>query len=200
LNRRLAGEFPPTRLGRRVGSIKTAQLLLARGADVNGANKNGTTPLHVAAYHEQSAVAALLIRNGANVNARTEIGWTPLFKAMERLALAPATEKPSEAEVAKVAGIMELLLASGAQVDVQASVYGSPIHMAALTGQKTLVKMLVDKLHPGPIHTEVNTRSRCARSHICAASAPVAGSGALPGSFSTELAATPGTHRVRASG
>lgn len=127
------------------GSTKAAELLIARGADVNGVSKGGVTPLHVAALTEHPAVTTLLIRHGANVNAPTDGGWTPLYKAMEQLASAPATTTPPAAEVASVVSIVTSLLASGAQVNVQSPVGGMPIHMAALTGQKTLVQMLLDK-------------------------------------------------------
>jgi ankyrin repeat protein len=126
------------------GAERTAEWLLARGADVNEADRHGATPLHIAAYRAQPAVAALLLRHGANVSAQTQDGWTPLQSALARLAFAPATATPSEVEVAKVAGIMKLLLASGARVDVRGSAGVTPLHLAALTGQRALVRMLID--------------------------------------------------------
>jgi ankyrin repeat protein len=85
-----------------------------------------------------------LLASGADVN-RNEAGASPLFAAMERLARAPARRTPTEAEVAKVVDVVELLLANGARVDVRASGGAMPIHMAALTGQTTLVQMLIAK-------------------------------------------------------
>jgi ankyrin repeat protein len=135
------------------GSTKAAELLIARGANVNGGNGYGSTPLHVAAFNQKPAMAALLVRKGADINARTENGWTPLHKAMERLAMAPANKTPPGEEVAKVVSVVELLLASGAAVDAQGSKVGMPIHLAALTRQKALVQMLIDK------GADVNARS-----------------------------------------
>ncbi|XP_008300988.1 ankyrin repeat domain-containing protein 27 isoform X2 [Stegastes partitus] len=50
---------------------------------VNSCNVDGFTPLHVAALHGHSALAALLIRHGASVNARTNQSATPLHLASQ---------------------------------------------------------------------------------------------------------------------
>ena len=56
--------------GRYVADVAT--LLLDRGAD-----NNGSTPLHDAAWHEQADFAVLLLDRGADVNAKNNDGWTP---------------------------------------------------------------------------------------------------------------------------
>jgi ankyrin repeat protein len=139
------GGLPPLGWASVHGSTKAAESLLARGANVNGPDKHGSTPLLVAAYNQQPAVVALLLRHGANVDAPNDVGWTPLYKAMERLADAPATKPPPAADVAKVVSIVEALLASGARVEVPGARFATPIHLAALSGQKTLVQMLIDE-------------------------------------------------------
>ncbi len=63
-----------------------ADLLLARGADVNARSRSTrfareNTPLHAAAANRQVAVAELLIARGADVNARDGSGFTPLALA-----------------------------------------------------------------------------------------------------------------------
>uniref|UniRef100_A0A3Q2CDR0 Uncharacterized protein n=1 Tax=Cyprinodon variegatus TaxID=28743 RepID=A0A3Q2CDR0_CYPVA len=50
---------------------------------VSSCNADGFTPLHVAALHGHSSIAALLIRHGANVNARTNQNATPLHLASQ---------------------------------------------------------------------------------------------------------------------
>jgi len=137
--------LPPLAWACAWGSTNAAELLISRGANVNAGNRYGSTPLHVAAYNQKPAMVALLVRKGGDVNARTDIGWTPLHKAMEKLAMAPANETPPADKVAKVVSAVELLLASGAAVNAQGAHVGTPIHMAALTGQKALVQMLIDK-------------------------------------------------------
>ncbi|GAA6214593.1 ankyrin repeat domain-containing protein 27 isoform X1, partial [Lates japonicus] len=58
-------------------------VLQAGALSVNSCNVDGFTPLHVAALHGHSALAALLIRHGANVNARTNQSATPLHLASQ---------------------------------------------------------------------------------------------------------------------
>ncbi|MED6271713.1 hypothetical protein CHARACLAT_023165, partial [Characodon lateralis] len=55
----------------------------AGALSVNSCNKDGFTPLHVAALHGHSSLAALLIRHGANVNVRTGQNATPLHLASQ---------------------------------------------------------------------------------------------------------------------
>jgi ankyrin repeat protein len=55
---------------------------------VNARTKNGSTPLHFAAFKGQKAghkeAAKILLENGADVNAKTDSGATPLTFAMFR--------------------------------------------------------------------------------------------------------------------
>ena len=52
------------------------------GSKVTAENKNGWTPLHIAAgWNKLPAVVTFLIKAGANLNAQDEFGWTPLHWA-----------------------------------------------------------------------------------------------------------------------
>ena len=136
--------LPPLAGPPRGASTNAAEFQISRGANVNA----GNLTQHAASrgrLQPETSVGGLLVRKGGDVNARTDIGWTPLHKAMEKLAMAPANETPPGDQVAKVVRAVELLLASGAAVNAQGSIFGAPIHMAALTGQKALVQMLIDK-------------------------------------------------------
>jgi hypothetical protein len=63
------------------GDFDTVRALLSQGANPNGTNGDGETPLHAAASANHQQVAMLLIQKGGNVNATTTGGWTPLHSA-----------------------------------------------------------------------------------------------------------------------
>jgi len=64
-------------------AIELAQLLIARGANVNCCGEQGGSPLHEAAGNGQIEFAKLLLDHGANVNAKDDNGKTPLTIALE---------------------------------------------------------------------------------------------------------------------
>jgi len=57
--------------------------LIVKGADVNGADQTGQTPLMWAAAKGRTDNIAILIKHGANVNAATKNGFTPLLFALK---------------------------------------------------------------------------------------------------------------------
>jgi len=65
------------------GDERLVRLLLVHGADVERGNVHGWTPLHQAAYANQSALARLLLAAGARVDvAARGAGGTPLVVAL----------------------------------------------------------------------------------------------------------------------
>ena len=67
--------------------VQCARWLIARGADVNQASRNGSFPLHYASFPGEcsSSAVSLLLKAGARVNARTEDeDLTPLGQLIER--------------------------------------------------------------------------------------------------------------------
>jgi len=110
--------------------IAAVRLLLKQGADVNGAQGDGTTALHWAAIRNDFEIGRLLIRSGANVNAATRIGGlTPLYLA---------------ATAGNGAMISELLNA-GASAKATNSVNGTTALMkTAAAGSMEGVKLLLD--------------------------------------------------------
>ena len=60
------------------GKVEIAEQLIKAGADVDGKNRDGRTPLHEAAFMGQSEIARILFQNGADVEARDDNGETPL--------------------------------------------------------------------------------------------------------------------------
>lgn len=61
-----------------VQSVKVAKFLIANGADVNHKNELGWTPLHNAAVFYRKDIVELLLSHQADVNARNKAGYTPL--------------------------------------------------------------------------------------------------------------------------
>jgi hypothetical protein len=63
------------------GQGGAAAVLLERGAQVNGRNRDGGTALHAAAFLGRADIVDLLIRKGADVNATNYSGEVPLGSA-----------------------------------------------------------------------------------------------------------------------
>ena len=60
------------------GNAEIAALLIAAKADVNGKNRDGSSPLHAAAFTGSVAVLELLLAKGADAGAKSKDGQTPL--------------------------------------------------------------------------------------------------------------------------
>jgi ankyrin repeat protein len=78
--------WTPLHLASFFGHSEVANVLLARGADVNARSRSTrfakeNTPLHAASANRQIGVAEVLIAHGADVNAKDGSGFTPLALA-----------------------------------------------------------------------------------------------------------------------
>jgi ankyrin repeat protein len=68
----------------KAGMPESVQAAISKGADVNARDKNGFTPLMVAAIHnENPEVIIALLKAGADVDARDAYGTTPLMHAAQ---------------------------------------------------------------------------------------------------------------------
>jgi ankyrin repeat protein len=64
-------------------ALSMVETLLAAGADINEGNDRGSTPLHQAAYSNQSEIAAALVERGADLDLEAHgSGGTPLIFAL----------------------------------------------------------------------------------------------------------------------
>ena len=107
------------------GAWKVFDVLAAdKRTDVNAENPAGETPLMYLAIAGQTERARKLIARGANVN---RLGWTPLHYAASR----------GQMEMAR------LLLANKAMVNAPAPNGETPLMMAALSGRKPMVDLLI---------------------------------------------------------
>ena len=67
-----------------IGHTHAVRALLERGADVNGRDENGRTPLMEAAFGGHVDTLELLLLRNADVNARDKDGWTALMEAASK--------------------------------------------------------------------------------------------------------------------
>jgi ankyrin repeat protein len=109
--------------GRRDAAID----LIERGADVNAAQGDGTTPLHWAAYQLDADLVRALIDRGAKAATQNRYGASPL----------------SEAVKAANAELVEMLLEAGADVDAPNQDGETALMLAARTGSLAVAKKLV---------------------------------------------------------
>ena len=65
------------------GNSPEVRRLVENGADVNGVDSEGVTPLWHAAFRSSGSVAQILIDHGANVKFRGTAGTTPLYLSAE---------------------------------------------------------------------------------------------------------------------
>jgi ankyrin repeat protein len=118
------GHFDP-RHREDAGQAKVAEILIARGADVNSRNWRGVRPLHHAARTGRAGVARVLIAHGAEVDAKDVSGETALSRAVTN---------PAEIDLAKV------LVEAGADVNMRDRRNRRILSLARGVAMKSLLK------------------------------------------------------------
>jgi uncharacterized protein len=94
-----------------------AELLVAKGADINAKDNYNKTPLHSAAGYGRKSVLEFLLSKGADINAKCNGDTTPLHLAVSSIFSNKDT--------------VELLLAKGADVNASTIDGDTPLHKAA---------------------------------------------------------------------
>ncbi|CCX10138.1 Similar to Ankyrin repeat domain-containing protein 50; acc. no. Q9ULJ7 [Pyronema omphalodes CBS 100304] len=115
----------------RKGHLKTVELLLERGAEVDSKDKNGRTPLSFAAKAYGSfETVKLLLERGAEVDSKNKNGRTPLSFA--------ANEYGSLETV-------QLLLERGAEIDWKDKDGRTPLSYATLNDNTKIVALILER-------------------------------------------------------
>ena len=123
------------------GDGAQAQELFAGGADVNGCDEAGRSPLMVAAGYGLADCVALLLERGADVNLQAEEGETALMGAAGSGNLA----------------IVEILIGAGANSTLMDQSGTTAMEYAAIKGHGDVVRYFRDTQ---PMNSEAIRRSR----------------------------------------
>jgi uncharacterized protein len=109
------------------GRVSAASELIADGADVNAAQRDGTTPLHWAAYRVDVELVRQLLERGAQADVVNRFGATPLGEAVK----------------AANTAIVELLLEAGADPDSANQDGQTALMLATRTGSVEIARLLL---------------------------------------------------------
>ncbi|KAL8609681.1 hypothetical protein ACOMHN_042720 [Nucella lapillus] len=151
-----------------MSSVDLVQMLIHAGANVNSANQDGRTALHLACRGGYLNIVRSLIAAGTNVNRRTQDGKTCLHVAVWRghepvvqeLVKAGADVNIPDSEGctpvywaarSNYMAILTVLVCAGAKVNYRVKSQWTPLHMALHLGhidvKKTVVSLLMENQH-----------------------------------------------------
>lgn len=125
---------PALHLAAAKGSTEMVSALIDNGADVNGNNTEGLTPLFLAIVGGYFQVGRVLLERGARVNFEGWDGETPLLTAIKC-----CSERGSKAE------FVQLLIEFGANIHAISKQGYSPLYIASCYGKAAVVRFLLSK-------------------------------------------------------
>jgi len=119
------------------------ELLVNKGkANVNLKDKEGTTPLHLAATMQDDEMVACLLKAGASVNAEDKMG-TPLHRCAVGNDSQGHDGISSGIKAGNSAKVAKLLLEAGAKVNAANRTGRTPLHLAAQKNDAQLAQALL---------------------------------------------------------
>eukprot|EP00005_Dracoamoeba_jomungandri_P003097 CAMPEP_0174260442 /NCGR_PEP_ID=MMETSP0439-20130205/9714_1 /TAXON_ID=0 /ORGANISM="Stereomyxa ramosa, Strain Chinc5" /LENGTH=1427 /DNA_ID=CAMNT_0015344689 /DNA_START=33 /DNA_END=4316 /DNA_ORIENTATION=+ len=116
-----------------VGNGDVIQRLLQAGVDIDAVDEKGGTPLHNAIYNDQYLCTLLLIGLGADIDCRDKNGNSCVrFAVFQKAAHNEGT-------------LLQLLLRSGADCEIEDESGVQPIHVAAFKGNTLALTQLLEQ-------------------------------------------------------
>jgi len=133
--------YQPLHVASYYNSLKVAELLLSRGANMNAKVKsNGDTSLMVACRGGHSDVARVLIEGGSNINAKNNNGDTPLMLACWKGHIEIAT----------------ILIERGSDIDAKNDYGGTSLMLACQNEDAEVARMLIKEGASGKTPTNLS--------------------------------------------
>ena len=121
------------------GKVDTVEILLENGHDIDAVSSDGYTALIAAAEVGDITIVRMLIERRANLDNQNQYGATALHKVLD--AQGQYSHELSKDRVS----IALLLIQNGANVGVRGFNDTTPLHVAVLRGDASVVEALLDK-------------------------------------------------------